>query len=205
MEIIKKTFQKFVSEFNKIEAKQKLGIIVLLIVAFTVGLSSSVGYLTFLFPQENQKVATKPKALPTPIPSPAALSIISDKTSIAAGSTFSAQIKLNSYNQGIEAADFDISFDPKYLKVATISSGAFFGAYPRQETTTNSILISAMAQVSDEKIIIPKGEGVVADIIFEALNPVAQTIVAVNKNNTIVASDGKNVLDKVSDLTISIK
>ena len=62
-----------------------------------------------------------------------------------------------------------------------------------------------MADFVNNAFIIPRGRGKIVDITFEALLPTATTGIRVNKDRTIVAAKGKNILGKTSDLIMSIK
>lgn len=195
---MKEAVKTYLTQFKKLERNAKILIIAILIGSFFIGVIGQIGY---------RKLAYKPFPIPSPtsIPTPASISLTSNSAEVETGATFSATIKINSPNQGVEAADFVVLFDPDYLKVATVSSGNFFGVYPVKKTETNSVKISGMANLIDNKIIIPKGEGTVGTITFEALAATESTKISFDKEKTIVASGGKNILGKITDLEISIK
>lgn len=194
----------FLRDFKKIGKKQKVIIISILIGCFLAGI-----YLpSFInnFPKPKIKI-TAPNATPAPVPIPASLSVTSENSQISLGATFSATIKIDSPNQGVEAADFVLNFDPLYLKVATISSGTYFGLYPLKEIQEDKVKISGLANLVNDKFIIPLGSGIVGSIVFEPLAATDSTKISFDREKTIVASGGKNILDmqKISDLKITIK
>lgn len=195
---MKEAVKTYLKQFKKLGRNAKILIIAILIGSFFIGIAAQTGY---------QKLTYQPQPPPSPtsIPAPASISLTSNSKEIETGATFSATIKISSPNQGVEAADFVVSFDPDYLKVATVSSGNFFGVYPVKKAETNSVKISGMANLIDNKIIIPKGEGTIGNITFEALAATESTKISFDKEKTIVANGGKNILGEISDLQISIK
>jgi len=189
-------------EFKKIGKKQQMIIIAVLIGAFIFGISLPVGINKFSTYQPAKVLPS-----PTPIPLPAVISISSDKVEIKRGATFSATININSPNQGVEAADFVVDFDPDYLSVATISAGNYFGLYPVKTFEKGKAKISGIANLVNNKFIIPVGKGKIGSIVFEALSATDSTKITFDREKTIVASGGKNILDleKITDLIVSIK
>ena len=189
-------------EFKNIGKKQKILILAVLIGSLLFGLFLPVTINSL----SNLKQA-KLTPSPTPIPIPAVISLSSEKPEAALGATFSATININSPNQGVEAADFVVNFDPDYLSVATVSSGNYFGLYPVKEIGADSVKISGIANLVDNKFIIPIGKGVIGKIVFETLSATDSTKITFDREKTIVASGGKNILDqnKITDLTSSIK
>lgn len=200
MEKIKKFLTKFSSDFGKLGKKEKSFIIAILIASFTIGLGISTSY---------QKFITKPAITPTPVPSPilipASLTLISDKKEVKVGATFSATLSINSSNQGVEAADFFIRFDPDYLKATNLTPGTFFKVYPQKVIEKDYLKISGVASLTDQTILISRGKGTIASITFETLAATESSPIVIDKAKTIVASGGKNILGKTNDLKISIK
>ena len=120
------------------------------------------------------------------------------------GATFSAILNINSPNQGVEAADFVVSFDPDYLKVATISAGNYFGIYPVKQIEKDRVKISGIANLVNDKFIIPIGRGTIGSIVFETLDATTSTQISFDREKTIVASGGKNILDQITNLEVRI-
>lgn len=203
MDSIKKNLDKYRKEFGRLGSREKIVILSILLFSFFAGIFGATNYHTWL--TKNTSLFQE-KVTPTPLPSPASLSIVQTKTQeITKGSAFDITIRLNSYNQGVQAADFIITFDPRYLQAATVSSGSFFHLYPKKDIGENFVKISAMASFSDKKIVIPKGEGVVADVTFQALDATPSTKIKFDREKTVVAVDGNNILGDIKDLEIQIK
>ena len=189
-------------EFKKVGMKQKIVIIAILIVCFAVGIAAPSAYQKLTY-----NVNPTPTPSPAPIPIPATLSLSINQPSITAGATFSATINIDSPNQGIEAADFVLDFDPNYLSVATISAGNYFGLYPIKSISSDSAKISGLANLVNNKFIIPIGKGSAGTIMFNALQATSSTAIRFDKVKTIVASGGKNILDvsTLKNLDIAIQ
>ena len=196
------SINKFLRDFKKIGQKQKIIIISILVGSFLVGI-----FLPAILNNLSNPKIKIPAPSPTPIPIPASLSLTSDKNSIKLGATFSATLNINSPNQGVEAADFIINFDPDFIKVATISSGNYFGIYPVKSVEKDKVKISGIANLVNDRFIIPMGSGTIGSIVFETLSATPSTQLSIDREKTIVASGGKNILDlgKITDLTVSIK
>lgn len=196
---------RFISEFNKIGKKEKIIIFIILGICFFAGLGISTELQKLS--SENPK-PTKSVTSVTPSPSPfvpAKVSIKSNLDRIVKGATFSATVRINSPTNGVEAADFLVNFDPKYLKVATASSGKFFGYYPQKKIGKDYVKISGMATLTGDSFIVPKGEGTIASITFQALSATDSTKIRFDREKTVVASKGKNILGSIEDLLITIK
>lgn len=200
MEKLSVLVNHYLREFKSIGKKQKIIIIVVLLASFLLG---------FVLPGFSNKLSTfqtpKPTPFPTPIPLPAVISLSSDLSDVKLGATFSATINISSPNQGVEAADFVVNFDPDFLKVATISSGNYFGIYPVKTAVKDKVKISGIANLVNDRFIIPMGKGQIGTIVFETLSATDSAIISFDREKTIVASAGKNILDKITDLEVSIK
>lgn len=190
----------YLREFSRIGQRQKIIIVIVLAASFLMGFVLPTGLAKL-----SNYQAPKPTPSPTSIPLPAVISLSSDVADITMGATFSATININSPNQGVEAADFVVDFDPKYLKVATISAGNYFGLYPVKLAEKDKVKISGIANLVNDRFIIPVGRGTIGTITFKTLSATESTRIAFDRENTIVASGGKNILDKVTDLEINIK
>ncbi len=193
---------KFLHDFKKIGQQQKIIIISILVGSFLVGILLP----PVLNNLSNPKIKLPPPS-PTPIPIPASLSLTSDKSNIKLGATFSATLNINSPNQGVEAADFVVNFDPKILKVATVSGGNYFGLYPVKAIEKDKVKISGIANLVNDKFIIPIGRGTIGSIVFQSLVATPSTQISFDREKTIVASKGENILDlnNILDLKVSIK
>jgi len=199
MEILNRIRGSIASDLEKTKGKERIIIVAIILFAFIIGITST----TIFFPATI--IPQNPRFQPTITPIPVDLTLSSDKKEVLTGATFAATLSLNSYNQGIEAAGFTIKFDPDTLRVATVSTGNFFSELQNQAIGKDTIQLTGIAVITDKKIIVPKGEGVIADIIFEALTATPSTSIKIDKSGTIVASGGNDILGKTKDLEISIK
>lgn len=189
-------------ELNKLSKNQKMGIVMILGGCFVVGLIVSASFQQLA--QRNYQSSLKTTA-PTPVPVPASLSFYTANKTANVGDKFETTLELNSPSQGIEAAEFSVKFDPDFVKVASASTSKYFQIYSPLDYKEDSLNFSGVANFTDNKFIIPQGKGTLATIQFEALKATAGTKISIDKGKTTVASGGKNILDKVTDLEISIK
>lgn len=196
------TLKKSISEYKKLSLKQKLYLGVIFTAVFLVGLSAS-----YLYQKSSANTIPKnmTKTVTTPIPSlPAQLALLLDSKEVTRGSTFSAQIIINSPTTGVDAADFVLNYDPEILKATSITSGNFFKKYPQKKFDTGSVKVSGVALLDINVLTIPKGQGTVATITFQALQATDNTIISFDKEKTIVASDGKNILGNATNINLHI-
>lgn len=193
---------KYLRDFGKIGKRKKVIILAILAGSFFFGI-----FMPITVTNLSYKKPTLPIPSPTPIPLPASLTVTSDKRQAALNDTFIATINIDSPNQGVEAADFVVNFDPEILRVATVSGGNYFGLYPVKTAENDNVKISGIANLVNNKFIIPKGRGTAGSITFEALSATDSTKISFDREKTIVASGGKNILDmeKIADLDIIIK
>jgi hypothetical protein len=206
MENLEKILRNYLKQFGKLGQKQKVAIVIILAVSFIIGLGGQVVYQKLTY-----KPYPTPIPLPTEIPLSASLELTTDLPTdemggkAEVGATFSAILNIDSPNQGVEAADFVIRFDPSYLKVATVSAGNYFGLYPIKEISTDSAKISGIANLVNNRFLIPKGKGVADSIVFETLEATESTKISFDREKTIVASNGKNILGEIKDLSVKIE
>lgn len=209
MEKTEKIVRYYLKESQKIGIKEKIIVLAILACSFLFGLYIPI--ILYRIDSRNKPysylTSPSPTSNPTSIPLPATLALTTDISDIKTNSTFSATISINSPNQGIEAADFLLHFDPNYLKVATLSTGKFFSLYPIKQTGEDFVKISGIAGLVNNRFLIPKGEGVVATIIFKTLEATNSTKIIFDRKMTIVASEGVNILDvnNIVDLSLVIR
>ena len=189
-------FKRYFSDFQKIGKKEKGIIFALLITLFAGSILGSRFYFSRFTP---------PKSVSVPIP--ASLALTADKKVIKKGENVTLTLKINSPNQGVEAADFVVTFDPTYLKVATLSAGNYFKTYPVRQTEKDFVRFAGVASLSDNKLLIPKGEGTIGTILFQTIAATSSTEVKFDREKTIIATGGKNILDmsKISNVKITIQ
>jgi len=188
---------KVQKDLRKIGRKRKIIIGAVLAGCLVIGLLMPFIYRAFLSVKSGAKTNLKPVKL----------SLTPTKQTVKSGETFMTNIFLSSPDSGVEAADFVVKFDPNFLKATNIATGNFFREYPIKEISTDSIKVSGIATLVEDTFLIPKGEGIVATITFQTLKPAVKTVVSFDREKTIIASDGKNVLEKknIGDLEITIK
>lgn len=176
---------------------QNVGLVVLLILLFLVGFGIVSLYQTQKTTDTTGKV----------LPKTAKLSIVSDKKTVSAGESFTVKLLLDSGNQAVEAADFTLTFDPKYLQVKNVAPGSYFKSYPVNKTEEDTVKISAVAYFDGSSVIIPKGRGDVASITFSAVTPVAKTSINIDPVKTAIASKGQNILaaNKITDFSLRVR
>lgn len=192
--------KKYILDFAKVGKKEKVTITAILVASLLIGITAPVGFQKLTY-----KPIPTPPPIPTIIPIPATLALAAEKKEYELGATFAATIVINSPNQGVDAGDFVVNFDPDYLAVDSLEMGNYFGLYPIKLAEDNFIKVSGLANLVNNRFIVPKGQGTVATIIFSTQAATESTAITFDKNKTIVASDGKNILGKITDLAISIK
>jgi hypothetical protein len=129
-------------------------------------------------------------------------------TKIHNGHPFSITTVLDSQNIGIDAADFVYTFDPAKLKISSVTPGTFFKSWPVNKIEENKIRLTGIALFENNRIIISKGKAPVSTITFTPIgSPGDETVVLLDPVNTIVASQGKNVLqtDQLKSLRLTIE
>jgi len=195
----------FFQELSNLPKTSKIGILSILLLCLFAGFvlpalltknstSGTTGQPTI--------VQTRPTL--TPVPVPATLGLSADKTSVPAGTPITVTIQINSGTYSIGAADFVLKFDPTLLTPQKIDTGTFFKEYPKSNINANTVAISGVASVVDDSVLIPKGEGTIAQITFQTLAK-GNAVLEFDSAKTIVASDGKNVLGQAKTLTIGIE
>lgn len=202
MKQIKLWLSKYKKEFMKIDRTRRIIILLILLLSFGLGLSISIGYYKLSFFGSN--TLPKVKTAPTPVPIPVTLQLTSPKSEATVNSALTGSLIINSPNTGIDAAEFYLNFNPDFVSVASVSAGTFFKVYSEPEIKESSVNFSTVADFANDKFIVPLGTGKVADIIFKVLDKPGNTTISIDKEKTVVASGGNNILGKTSDLEIRI-
>lgn len=203
MKHLVKLWQKYIKDFKKIGKKEKVIIAFILLAAFVIGISGSYAYKNLVKPTTYNP---QPTTIPTPLPKTSLITLASANKFLRVGDQIDVKLNLNSGNLGVEAADFVVNFDPNYLKVVDVSKGTFFKNYPINTTGDNFVKISGVADFTAKAVVVPKGEGNVATITFEALDATESTKIEIDNIKTIIASGGQNILDvnSLQNLTLGI-
>ena len=182
-------YRQFLADFRKISKKGKILVYAILAFSFIVGIIASIiSFNLFKNP-----------------PSTAILKLTADKTSVSKGDTFTATLNIDSQDWGVEAADLVLNFDPQYLKVTAVSPGNFFKVYPLKKIEESRVKLSGVANFVNNTFIIPKGTGTITSLTFQTLASTSKTTISIDKQATIVASAGKNILGNTTNLAVSIK
>lgn len=188
--------------------KQARMIILVLVLCFVGAFLLSYGYIKYSSQKKGNVALISPTpAASIPTTSFVSLALSADRQIVETGATFSAQIQIDTGNMQVEAADFVVTFDPSFLQARKIQEGKFFGAMPITQIEKDYVKISGMASLAGDTIVVPKGKGTVATIIFETTQASESTAVKIDREKTIIASKGVNVLDtkKITDFAVGIK
>jgi hypothetical protein len=184
-------------------------IILILLICFVGAFALSYGYIKFLNKKNTPPIPAEPLPEKTEIlpNATAALSLTTEQKSVSRGDTFSISLAIDTDENKVEAADFVINFDGSLLAAREIKQGSFFGVLPVKNIENSRIKISGMANLIGDTIVVPKGKGEVAAIVFEARRSADKTVISIDPSETIIASSGKNILDptKITDLAVEIK
>jgi len=192
-------FTKLLRDFKKIGQKEKFLILLLLSFTFLLGFSSSY-IIGFLAP-----IRSDSNIVATPSPQPVILSLVSTQNDIKLRDNFDVAVSLSSPDTGIEAGDFIVYFDPLIVKPLKITPGKFFPSYPVQKIENNFLKISGVVTYDTKRVILPKGKADVATISFQTLKKTDDTLIYFDPDHTIVASNGRNILNTMSSLSLAIK
>lgn len=193
--------RKLVWEYKRIGPRERKIILCLLIGAFFIGFSVSFAFFKISYQQKLSAISTPV----SPIPLPALLQITTSKTKITKGETFPVVLTLDTFDRPIEAANFDLKYDPQYLTPVKYATGNFFRFYPKKENVNNLITIYGATDVENNIFIIPKGEGTIATVTFEAIKTTPNTTLGIDSKTSTIGSKGINILQKTDDLNIKIE
>jgi len=187
---------------KKIKSQQKIIIASILVLFFLAGIGLSVWYK-----KQSASTQSGQGSAGKVLRKTASLVLTTKDKKVARDESFTVKLVLDSGNQGVEAADFIVSFDPQFLQVRTLTPGNYFKTYPIKKTEGNTVKISGVAYFDGQSIIVPKGKGEVAEITFTAVSTIASTSITIDREKTVVASDGQNILNlsRITDLKIMVK
>lgn len=181
----------FISEFKNLSMRRKSMIIGIISVALIIGIG--IPYLFQFFSKTSNQNA-------------AFIQLTVDKSKIKIGQTATATIILDSSKEGVEVADFFISYDPDAVTMSNIHPGTFFSTYPIKEIGKDTIRIAAVATVTEKSIIVPNGKGTIATFTITGKNH-QRTIIDIDRQKTKIATDGKNIANfsKGTSVTLDIQ
>lgn len=135
----------------------------------------------------------------------ASISLTAETKTLAAADTVLVTLTIDSGSHPVDAADFVIHTDPTILQPMGVEPGTFFQQYPRQDVARDgTVTISGVADLQNNIIIVPKGTGIVATILYKAIKPMTPAVITIDREKTIIASGGKNIADSFTDLSLTI-
>ena len=184
-----------VNDFVRPNKNNKSRFLPIIIFSFALGLLIALGIKNFSPKRQTSE----------DIVQNAVLTLESDKDTVTRGEEFTVTMTLDSQNTEVAAADFVVHFDPKLLKVITVSTGNYFSNYPLNITGDDYIKLSGVASFDGNTLVLPKGNGTIGSIKFQALNDKGNAVIKYNKTHTIVATSGKNIIDENKLAKIFVK
>lgn len=193
------TFQPYRQTLKTLGEKEKIGILGLLILAFVIGF-----FVAFLYikPQIQQKRESSQTNVPS---GTASLTLSTPALELPQNREFDVTIRISSPEKGVEAGDFILYYDPRYVKAKSITRGNYFKNFISDVIEPSRIKLQAAAVLTAQNIIVPKGDGTVATIHFATLAPTDTTLIYFDPDRTVVASGGENILDYSNVLKLTIR
>lgn len=166
-----------------------LGAVFLLVITWSYFWGKKYVHTTPLLPTANAEIT-----LSTP------------STTVAVNEPFEITLGLDSSEFAVDAADFIVSYNEEYLRLADLREGDFFKTYPSKTASRGLIKLSGVAFFENNNLVIPKGKGTVALFRFTPVKT-GNTTIRIDPQKTIIASGGKNILDtsKITDLEITVQ
>ena len=191
--------QPYIEDWKQVQKKEKVVIISILVGAFFLGLSGAIQI--FKLARSNPAESLLPKQ-PA---SKAVVSLSSQSKVVNQGDNFTVTVTVDTGATNVEAADFVVNYDQKYLQAVSVNPGDFFKVYPKKEASGGKVWITGIAQFENNTFTIPKGKGSVGQITFQAVRKTNNTALKIDKQKTIVASKGKNILGNTQNLVLKIQ
>lgn len=191
-----------IDSFQKLDPASKRKTYLVLLFLFFLSSAAAVFIQTTLHPNQSPASNTTTNEVKKDY---ATLSLSSDKQSLKVGEHATVTVQLDSYNNPVDAADFFFSYDPKVLTLDSMADGTFFSTWPIKKAENGSIRISGIATLSNNKLIVTSGKGKVTTLQFTALSPMKSTQIRIDGSQTIIATNGKNILDKNTITPLSIE
>ncbi|MBI2334934.1 hypothetical protein HYU96_04005 [Candidatus Daviesbacteria bacterium] len=161
-------------------------------------------------------VLNTPAPVPPPetvsLPKTVSLSLYSPRSEFKKGEVVSVTVNLDTGTHETEGADLLLSFDPKVLEATAgaVLKGVIYPEYPqtRIDQKTGSIAISGISGLIGKTF---QGSGVFATVNFKA-KAVGQATLSIkftpgqtNDSNVVEALSGNDILENVSDLTLTLQ
>jgi len=161
-------------------------------------------------PEQKQTKTTAPTTgVPTvtSVPGTAVLSFTPSVLQVAAGSTGSVNVTVDSVDNGITAVQLDLSFNPNILSNVVVTKGTFFKNSVEMlnsvDQNNGKISYAAGASFSESGV---RGTGTVATITFQVLPTVTpQTEIVFTKKTLVTAEKSiDSVLKTTNNVVIQI-
>lgn len=189
----------YAQSLKRIGEKEKIGILGLLILAFAVGFTVAFLYIKPQFTKTNTPAQSTVES------GYASVTLSTPKMELTQNREFDVSIQISSPEKGVEAGDFILYYDPRYIRAMKVTRGNYFKNFISDVIEPSRIRLSAAAVLTGKNIIVPKGDGIVAAIRFATIAPTDTTLIYLDPDKTIVASNGKNILDYSNVLKLTIR
>lgn len=189
-----------IQTLKKVGRKEKIIILVLLLLAFIVGFIAAFVYLKPKIASQNQPPGNTQITQPR-----ASLALSTPTVNLTTGTEFDVAINVSSLDKGIDAADIFIYYDSRFLTYVSLAHGNYFQNYLSERIDNSSIKFSAAASLNKNSIKIPKGNGTIATIKFRPIGTTDTTLIYFDPDRTILASNGENILDYSNVLKITLR
>lgn len=194
-------FKKDLCQFCGLSKGKKLAVGLVLAVAFFFGLffASFYGKMSL----NKVKLPVSPQVSPQ-APKRASFTLVPQSGRVNLAETLVVGINFDSGDYRVEAADCALQYDPKILSVSKVSPGLFFAEYPKKEAKEGTVFLTGTIGVEGQQKGGVKGQGPFGSIEFKAI-VTGNTTLSFVKGETIIASQGENVLGEVEDGTYIVK
>lgn len=199
------SFLEDLKGFSNLPPARKVGAVVVLLVIFSLG--TIFGLLFFPKKTAPPEITLPPASkivLPFEEQRGASFSLSPQNQEVSKGATFTVTINFDSGESKVEAADCVLKYDPKILRVNKIIPGLIFPQYPRKEVREDKIFLSGTIGVEKSQREGVNGQGPLGSIEFKAIQT-GNTSLEFVREETIIASHGENILEKVQNVFLSIK
>lgn len=148
----------------------------------------------------------------TPSQQEAAIILSSAKSQYNVGEAVPVNVEVSTGGRSTEGVDLVLNFDPKILEATAgaVTKGAIYPEYPqvRVDNKAGSIQISGISGLSGRQFM---GRGKFATINFKAKAAgqasltVSFSLGKTDDSNIVEALSGNDILESVSDLTLTVK
>lgn len=135
----------------------------------------------------------------------ATLSLQTSASTVNQGDKITVQVVLSPGSNEVDAVDAVLTYDTSKLEATQVVAGSLFGTYPVQSTGGNKVQISGFTlPTNDGTVSAATNTGIVGTVTFKA-KATGQAQIDFDAENVVVASKGKDVLQKTSGVAINVK